>query len=140
MKMIMLLMMMMIMKRVYSVSDNKPIMKKVKIQGCEMSLQEDSGSSHTLMNIAEFTKNFPAIKLQKSEVKLKAYTGDKISVVGETILEVVENGVEFQLPIVVTEIGPTVIGRIWLNAFAQVDSLPGVHTVVENSLYDDIVK
>ena len=128
---------------VFSVSDqvhdNKPIMKKVKIQGCEMSLQEDSGSSHTLMNIAEFTKNFPAIKLQKSEVKLKAYTGDKISVVGETILEVVENGVEFQLPIVVTEIGPTVIGRIWLNAFAQVDSLPGVHTVVENSLYDDIV-
>lgn len=94
------------------------------------------------MNVADFDENFPDVELQKSDVKLKSYTGDKITVVGEAVLNVVEKGIDFELPIVVTKVGPTVIGRIWINAFAQVDSLPvnsDVHTVIDSHLYDDIV-
>ena len=125
---------------VFSVSEDardKPIMINVQINGKDMMFQEDSGSGHTLMNIAEFKQKFPDVSISKTEVKLKTYTGHKIEVVGEAKVNISRSGNEFELPIVITKEGPTLVGRIWLNTFALLDS--NVNTVLGSSLYEDII-
>ena len=118
-------------------TNDKPVMRELCINGREMLLQEDSGSGYTLMNVTEFRKKFPDVPLEKSDVKLKTYTGHKISVVGQALVEVIDKGNLFQLPIVVTQDGPMLIGRLWLNAFNIYEQK--VNNIINASVYEDIV-
>ena len=61
-------------------------------------------------------ETFPKVKLERSEILLKTYTGEKLPVLGQILVQVKYNGQVHQLPLlVVAGQGPPLLGRNWLS-------------------------
>ena len=105
----------------YTVTDAKvkPYEVNFSINGQEVCMEIDTGAAVTVVNEQVWanisTRTIPR-ELSPSELRLKTYTGEEISVQGEAVVPVIYQGVKYQLPIVVVA-GATrpLLGRNWLQ-------------------------
>ena len=90
------------------------IMLEPEVDGVTLPVELDTGASVCLISQKEY---LPKAELQKSDILLKTYTGEKLHVLGELQVLVKYNGQEQQLPLLVlAERGPSLWGRTWLAA------------------------
>lgn len=89
------------------------------IHGFKVPFELDTGCSVTLMNSSQFYmkwKNVEVPKLRDTPIKLKTYTGEKITVIGVADVQVEYQGQKRSLPLLVVEgTGPSLLGRGWLK-------------------------
>ena len=95
-----------------------PCMCNVQIDGSELSLEIDTGSSVSLLSEVEWAK-----MCQKSELtldthnvpRLRTYAGTTIELLGRAYVNVCHNNRQHRLPaIIVPGSGPNLLGRDWL--------------------------
>ena len=97
-------------------SKQDPIQITVDVDNFPLSMELDTGAS--LSNISEtIYKKLPSVpKLKPTSANLTTYTGESIKVLGSITIKVCHNGQEKCLPLlVVSEEGPSLLGRNWLH-------------------------
>ena len=88
----------------------------VMINGVSVSMEVDTGAAVSIISQAQQRTLLPDVTLHASPVHLKTYTGERMNVVGETMVSVSHNHQQESLPlIVVAEDGPPLFGRTWLR-------------------------
>ena len=93
-----------------------PIQVSVILDGKSTIMEVDTGASVSLMSNSQFTSLFPEAKLCPSNVCLKTYTSEAVTVLGEAMIEVQYQEQVKSLPLVVVQgSGPALFGRNWLN-------------------------
>ena len=95
----------------------EPLITKLYINGQSLNFQVDTGAALTVMSHEVYSKHFkePLLHCNKT---LKTYTGEEVSIVGETNVEVCSTieGNKKVLPLLVLENkGPNLLGRNWLT-------------------------
>ena len=102
--------------KVNAVSGSPPIVVKMQVEDCLISMEVDTGASMTLMSEVTFKRLWPGRSLGNTPVRLCTYVGEPIPVLGLCYVNVVYQGQKFsQLPMVVVQgAGPTLLGRNWL--------------------------
>ena len=102
---------------VHSVSNKaKPVTVPVKLEGVGVEMELDTGSSCSIINERTYQQLKPAVKLNASQSVLRGYTGHKIPVLGEAVVDVQYGSSEWWLPVIVTKgSGPNLLGRDWLG-------------------------
>lgn len=73
------------------------------------------GAAITIMSSAEWKSLLPNLPLQKSDVLLKTYTAEKMTVLGLSEVLVELSSQRKQLLTVVEGRGPSLLGRNWLH-------------------------
>ena len=128
----------------------KPILVELEVNGKPLSMEVDTGAAVSIIFRKEQRRLFPEAPLRASQVRLRTYTGETMSVLGEMIVSVkYEDQLSKSLMlIVVNGDGPTLFGRNWLEhirlnwkqiASVRLESLPdGVKQVCEK--YPDVFK
>ena len=97
-------------------SDTPPILVKIKLDGCVIDMEVDTGASLSLMPESTFSTLWPGRSLQPSSTRLQTYLKETIPVVGCTCVNVDYNGQMCELPLVVVGgSGPSLLGRDWLS-------------------------
>ena len=92
-----------------------PIIVEVKVDDCCINMEVDTGVSLSLSN-ATFQGLWPGRNLDTTHVRLQAYSGQPIPVLGCCCVNVWYKGQTEQFPLFVVEgKGPTLIGRDWLS-------------------------
>ena len=98
------------------VPHSPPIHVKVKLDECLVTMEVDTGAAVTLMSEATFANLWPGRELHPSRVRLQAYSGEPIPVVGCSNVNMDYEGQCVVLPLyVVAGCGPTLLGRDWLS-------------------------
>ena len=93
-----------------------PIMVKMKLDGCVVDMEVDTGGSVSLMSENTFKTLWRGRSLQPSSVRFRTYLKETIPVVGCTNVNVDYNGQLCDLPLVVVGgSGPSLLGRDWLS-------------------------
>ena len=93
-----------------------PYQVVVQINGKAVSMEIDTGASVSLMSQSLQETLFPAATLAKPTVKLRTYTAEPITVVGQLTVEVKYGQyVGRQRLVVVKGSGPCLLGRDWLR-------------------------
>ena len=102
-----------------STGPTKPYQAYVKLNGCPVGMEIDTGASVSVVGEGIFKaiqQGEQPLELQKSSIRLRTYTGGEIPVRGSVLVEVEHNGQNQTLPLIVTEgDGPSLIGRNWLS-------------------------
>ena len=97
----------------------KPYMVWVKMDGKEMSMEVDTGASHTVMTEEMFKESFPAKSLTKTSLTLRTYSGEEVNVLGMFTTEAQTNQQTKSLPVIVVRGGTLpkhpLLGRNWLD-------------------------
>lgn len=89
----------------------------LKINGTEINLELDTGSSVSILSEQTWKSTFPGTPLHASNLKLKTYSGEQLKVVGQATVEVQYEEQSFHMPIQVVEgNGPSLFGRNWLKS------------------------
>ena len=79
-------------------------------------MELDTGASVSIMSEEAWKKSFARVPLEKSQVKLRTYTGETLDVIGQTQVEVTYQNQTANLPIqIVKGQGPSLFGRNWLR-------------------------
>ena len=79
-------------------------------------MELDTGAAVSLISQKTCKETFPKVKLKRFEILLKTYTGEKLPVLGQILVQVKYNGQVHQLPLlVVAGQGPPLLGRNWLS-------------------------
>ena len=87
-----------------------------EVQGRVIKMELDKGSAVSVLRYKQYKKHFGHVKLAKSLVTLKTYTGQKITPRGEMKCNVKFRGQEKELTLQVVETpGPALFGRDWLS-------------------------
>ena len=87
-----------------------------EVQGRVIKVELDTGSAVSVLPYKQYKKHFGHVKLAKSLVTLKTYTGQKITPRGEMKCNVKFRGQEKELTLQVVETpGPALFGRNWLS-------------------------
>lgn len=87
-----------------------------EIQGKVVKMELDTGSAVSVLPYKQYKEHFNHVKLSKSLVTLKTYTGQKITPKGEMRCNVKFKGQEKELNLQVVETqGPALFGRDWLS-------------------------
>ena len=94
-----------------------PVTVDVLVEGKPLSIVVDTGAAVSLLPESVFKDLFPDTDLQPSDMVLRTYTGESISVCGECCVNVVYGN---QAPcnlglVVVRGRGPSLFGRNWLR-------------------------
>lgn len=102
-----------------------------------MQFEMDSGCGVTVMNHSEFKTLGvkESLKLGPCRVRLRTYTGHRVTVLGAAVVKVRYKGLIKDLPVVVVAgSGPSLVGRYWIKRQGlQCRSAPKVHHVQEES-------
>ena len=86
------------------------------VDGKPLKMELDTGSAVSVIPYKQFKKRFSLKKLQKSEITLKTYTGEKITPRGKINCSVEYKGQTKQLNVQIIETpGPALFGRDWLS-------------------------
>ena len=105
----------------YVVGDKtvKPFTVDVLLNGKPFSMELDTGATVSIISNATFQQVFPNVDLQPSSVKLHAYPGESISVLGQLKVNVTYGNQQAKLPLVVVSgNGPSLFGRDWMLKFS----------------------
>lgn len=87
-----------------------------EVQGRVVKMELDTGSAVSVLPYKQYKEHFGHVKLAKSLVTLKTYTGQKITPKGEMKCIVKFKGQEEELTLQVVETpGPALFGRDWLS-------------------------
>eukprot|EP00731_Ephydatia_muelleri_P015743 Em0009g167a len=109
----------------------KPIIVEVQINGRPVDMELDTGSAVTILNEKTWKETLDRPKLQKSNNKLKSYSGHQIAVLGEVMAKVTVNQ---QTKVLTATVAGTshnnLLGRDWL----QVLKLDWAEIVAVNSV------
>ena len=94
-----------------------PITTVVKVNGCDLDMEIDTGSSLTLVSAATFGKIGDSRDLEKTFLRVKTYSGEVLPVLGRLTVRVEALNVPAaDLPLtVVAGKGPSLLGRDWLR-------------------------
>ena len=98
--------------------DNKDrvIWVSPEVQGRVIKMELDTGSAVSVLPYKQYKERFGHVKLAKSDITLKTYTGEKITPKGEMKCNVKFKGQEKELTLQVVETpGPALFGRDWLS-------------------------
>ena len=105
--------------RLFQISQEKPetaIMIPLKVNGKECSMELDTGMSVSIMSEEAWEEHFPRIPLEKSQVKLRTYTGETLDITGQAQVEVTYENQAAKVPLQLMKgQGPTRFGRNWLR-------------------------
>lgn len=97
----------------------KPIMVELEIEKSPLKMEIDTGCGVSIVNQRFYEEELKEknIELQKSDVKLRTFTGESIPVVGKCQVKVGYQGKEMVLPLMVVgcDGGPALFGRDWLE-------------------------
>ena len=92
------------------------IMLEPIVAGVRLPMELDTGASVSIVSQETVRKLLPHVKVNRSDVILKTYSGERLKVLGEISAVVEYDGQpKQQLPLIVVEgQGPTLFGRSWL--------------------------
>ena len=94
----------------------QPIMVELTLNGEQTAMELDTGAAVSVISSAAKAKLFPQFKPESTSVILATYTGEKISVLGQIMVDVKYGKQHKQLPLyVVKGDGPSLLGRNWLT-------------------------
>uniref|UniRef100_A0A6P7GNN2 Uncharacterized protein LOC114344610 isoform X1 n=1 Tax=Diabrotica virgifera virgifera TaxID=50390 RepID=A0A6P7GNN2_DIAVI len=89
----------------------------LKVNGNILNFETDSGAAVTIINKNIFEKYFPALQLQKSDVKLTTYCKNNLNVLGLVSVEVEHQELKHTLKLYVVDgDGYSLVGREWIHA------------------------
>ena len=84
----------------------------VQINGKQLPMVVDTGVALSIISEQTWKKNFPGITLKKADVVLKTYTNERMTVMGELLVQVTyEQQCEHLLIVIVAGDGPSLLGR-----------------------------
>ena len=101
----------------FTTTDNsaEPIVITCLLNDVPTDMEFDTGASLSVINQTTYSQISRGESLQKTEVKLKTYTGESIPVIGTVNVHVKHKCQQEVLPVlVVKETGPNLMGRDWL--------------------------
>ena len=94
----------------------KELMVPVLIDGRSLDMELDTVASVTIIPKSVLSDILAAKPLQRTDVKLRSYSGHEIPVVGEAKVQVSYGNQQACLPVIVTaRDGPVLMGRNWLS-------------------------
>ena len=92
------------------------IMVSLSINDKPVHMELDTGASVSLVSEETWKQQLKEIPLQDTDIKLRTYTGESITVLGQALVRVTYEKQEAQLPLlVVPGNGPSLLGRNWLK-------------------------
>ena len=92
------------------------IMVTLFINDMPVHMELDTGASVSLVSEETWQRQLHEIPLQETDVRLRTYTGESITVLGQALVKVVYGEQEAKLPVlVVPGDGPSLLGRNWLK-------------------------
>ncbi|XP_030586939.1 uncharacterized protein K02A2.6-like [Archocentrus centrarchus] len=96
--------------------DNDAIWLTPKIQGVKLKMELDTGSALSLISYEDYRDKFPNLKLKHTSVKLKTYTGERITPLGKLKVKVEYEKDKCNLELYVLKNGGVpLFGRDWLK-------------------------
>ena len=105
----------------FTVSDSRGKCKEfivpVTIDGKTVGMELDTGASVTIIpeSVHVWTDVLASKPVERTDIKLRSYSGHEISVIGEAKVQVAYRDQKAVLPVVITgSDGPVLIGRDWL--------------------------
>ena len=104
----------------FTVSDSRGKCKEfivpVTIDGKTVDMELDTGASVTIIPESVWTDVLASKPVERTDIKLRSYSGHEISVIGETKVQVAYRDQKAVLPVVITgSDGPVLMGRDWLS-------------------------
>ena len=90
----------------------------VKADQADLVMEVDTGASVSLMSKTTYKQTWKGHlpHLNKSNIKLRTYSGEFLKVLGSITVDVAYENQNKQLPIIVIEgEGPTLLGKNWLT-------------------------
>ncbi|XP_055918925.1 uncharacterized protein K02A2.6-like [Eupeodes corollae] len=113
-----------------------PITLPVKIDGCQINMELDTGSAVTIIPQCVMSELFATKKLMSSNLKVKGYGGEEIKVYGKIECECEYQGKNKKLEVYITEPGRSaLLGRDFATEFGLILSLRNsieVHKVTKS--------
>ena len=96
-------------------SEVNPMTINLKINGRDVMFHVDTGATVSVMSNRDYTK-FVGKSLQRSNIRLKTFTGEKLNVLGERLVEVMFKDQKLTLPLAIVDgLGPPLLGRNWIT-------------------------
>ena len=101
-------------------SNCKPLQTTMVVEGHNLTMEVDTGAAVSLVseetvNNSSFLKCLP---LKQTSVRLRTYTGQPVSVLGQLLVKVQHDEAQGTMPLqVVKGSGTTLLGRDWLQKF-----------------------
>jgi len=131
----------------YNVTDamkrsNKPILVDTTISGVDVSMELDTGSAYTIVPESLYQAKLSHIALHPSEIRLKAYSGQPLPLLGEASVDVMYDGHRYQLLLLVAKVDcnqPAIFGRNWLHVIKLKWEELFTHNVMHVSELDSII-
>lgn len=96
-------------------TDAPPYMCDVKINGKNVKMEIDTGATCSTMSEPDVRKYLGNIEILPTKKRIVSYDKSQIKVLGELHVDVEHNQQERYFRLLVTESGPTLIGRRWLK-------------------------
>ena len=129
-------------------SSGDPIKLEVMINATPVEMELDTGAAVSVLSHATYQSLLQQSLIppvQKSQVKLKTYTGDPIQVLGKTSITVsyADHSIDVWVP-VVDGAGPNLLGRDWMGRFEvtlnslQMDALDNILSRHEKVFQEDL--
>ena len=97
--------------------ENKPMLIKVTMEGKGLEMEVDTGAAVSILPYREYERSFSHLALKPSRVKLKTYSGERITPKGELTVDVkIKGRIYYQLPLIVVDSpGPPLLGQEWMR-------------------------
>ena len=92
------------------------ILIDLSINGTPITMTLDTGPSISIISEKTYKTQLPHLHLHKSDILLRTYTGETLTICGENQVVVKYKNQQYNLPLVVVEgDGPPLFGRNWLQ-------------------------
>ena len=119
-------------------SKSQPLVTTVRMNNKEIPMEVDTGAALSLISEGTYSSNFSGRRLQPTEVQLRTYSGERISVLGSLEVEVEYESQVATLPLLVVKgNGPCLLGRNWMavirlnwNRICKVNTSPSLEKVL----------
>ena len=106
---------------------------ELEIQGKPVVMEADTGAAVSVISETTYKELFPNLTLKEVPMGLKTYTGERIPVLGEVVVEVSYQEQNRQLSLIVVKgKGHNLFGRDWLMHFKLDWKIIGL-TTLENA-------
>ena len=103
----------------FKVGDNgsdPSIIVPVKIDDVNLNMELDSGTSLSVISEQHWKDKFPQVKLEHSNVRLRTYTCEELTIIGQATVKVKFEYQECELPVqIIKGNRPALLGQNWLR-------------------------